>query len=1117
MRFTTILLLVACLQAAAQSEAQTITLSEKNASLKKIFNLLSKQTGLSILYDEADLRQAHPISIEVKDMSLEQVLALILQDQSFDYTIGDKSIVIKAKTGSTSIKNEPITVRGRITGENGEPVPGATITIKGTSNATSADTNGYFELKGVDEKATLVISGVSIEQQEIKVNSRVTINASVRNKIAEGEEVVVAYNKINQRSNVGAVTVVKGEQIQNLPNRSFDKSLQGLVPGLLLTSGNGQPGSAPGNFILRGIATGGGTDNGSTVRNPLIVIDGVPVFQDPAQASFRVGSNAAISNPIAQLNPSDIESISILKDAAAIALYGSKASNGVILVTTKKGKAGKTVFKFRHQTDISERLKDVDVLDQAEYLELLFEAYRNSSPGITDAQILADLHSSPNPLTSVVFPIIIKSPGDTSFYPQADWANALYKKTAMTISNEISMSGGNDKSLFYTNLEWTRQNGVMKETGFDRKSLRFNYENRLTNWLKLGLNTTLSYNIQEFESPGGPQNILMMSPLNPIRDINGRYIYSYSWGLGTGSAFFHNPQAATELNINRSTAYRGLSKLYGEIKFSNNLTLISSLGIDYLSNELKEKIHPNFVLAGETSPGNGSVRDEIFRNANFISTNVLRFEKVFKSNHSLSLLAGHEAQVLTTKYMFGEVRGISSNPMQDQLSGTTITSLVGTSFKQNLLSYFTQANYGFRNKYFLSGSIRVDGSSRFGENEQFGSYWSVGTGWIVTAERFMKGISKWVNYLKIRGSFGPAGNSAAITDQLKLDRLRLVTYQGSTAVVPDRTVSPGNPGIQWEETFTWDAGLELRLLKEHITIAADIYNRKTKNLIASNVSLPLTTGFSTITDNIGDIKNSGIELSISADIFRSSDFRWNLNANWSRNQNKLTKALLPVQSLSGNVANKVGEEYNSFYLRRWAGVNPVNGRPMWIDSTGKANEDYNAARQEIVGKVQPDGFGAITSTFLFKGIELSMMLYYQYGNKIYYNTTLLNDGSNPYINQSKAALNRWQKQGDVAINPRRLINGRAGTIVDQGTAASTRYLYDGDFARLSNVALAYNIPQKFIDQLNLNSVRVFIQGHNLITWTKYDGQDPENVNSFGGGNFLYPQQRSFSIGLNANF
>jgi TonB-linked SusC/RagA family outer membrane protein len=1113
MRLTTLLLISAILQVSASTYAQKISLSEKNATLSVVFDKISDQSGYDFVFTTSILKSSKPVSINVQNKEFEEVLKEIFNDQPLSFSIKKKTVVISLKEPSfldrvVDAFTPPIDVRGIVVDEKGMPLPGANVKVKGFKQAAVTDNEGRFYLPGVDDRAVLVVSFVGYKDVEVGVKA--SLSVALELKAAELNEVVVAYGRTTQQALTGSVTVVKGEQIQNLPNRSFDKSLQGLVPGLLVTSGTGQPGSAPSNFVLRGIATGGQPTDGQTFRNPLIVIDGVPVSQDPATITAGL-SFARITNPLAQLNPSDIESISVLKDAAAIALYGSKASNGVILVTTKRGKIGKTVFNFRHQTDISAPLQGkIEMLNQQEYSELLYEAYKNSDPTKTDASILADLKTK--------FP----TKSDGSFFPQSDWNSTLYHNSALTMGNEISVSGGTDRSNFYLNLEYTKENGVTRKSGYDRKSIRFNYENSPAIWLKLGTNIALSYNIQDYANAAGFESTSYISPLNSVGDQNGNYFYNFEWGNGQSQGVLTaNPAAATELNINTSTAYRGLSKLFGQLTIFKDFTFTSTLGVDFMLNEAKEKIHPLLAIRGST--GIGSIQDQNFRTANIISTNILRFDREFLKQHAVNILIGQESQILTNKYSIIKLQDISSNPTQDQLTNGTISVAQGNVAKQTLMSYFGQVNYAFHNKYFLSASIRSDGSSLFGDNNRFGTYWSVGTGWVISSESFMKSTSSWLNYLKIRGSMGPSGNSASVANNLRYDRLQPfpTNYSGNTAVLPFTDLNPGNPSIQWERTFTWDAGIELRIAKQRLTVTADVYNRKTQNMISNNISIPLATGFTRITGNIGDITNHGIELSATANIIQKKDFRWSINANWSKNRNKLTKSFFPrstVSGTSGYLVNEVGYEFNSFFLPTWSGVNSANGRPMWVDSTGKASEDYYAAKPAIVGKAQPDGFGSVTQSLSYRGFELAISLYYQYGSKIFFTSDLQNDGMYPYLNQAKSALNRWQKPGDAAVNPRRLYENITVTgDYDEGTNPSTRYLYDGDFIRLSNIVLAYHLPGKLINRLHLNSAKIFVQGHNLVTWTKYSGQDPENVGPSGFGSILYPQQQSFTIGLNVNF
>jgi TonB-linked SusC/RagA family outer membrane protein len=885
-----------------------------------------------------------------------------------------------------------------------------------------------------------------------------------------------------------------------------DKSLQGMVPGLLVTSGNGQPGSGVSNFVLRGISSAVDPSEAS-VRNPLIIIDGIPVTQDHFQI-YIDNVRTPITNPLAQLNPSDIETITVLKDASAIALYGARASNGVIVITTKKGRAGKTIFSLRHQTDISSPIDGkVDVLSQDEYLELITESLANWKPYYNDYSKAIDTLKTLFPVTS-----------DRNFYPQPDWYGELFNKSAVTVSNEISMSGGNDKNNFYLNLESTKQSGVLKKTGYDRKSIRFNFENRPANWIKLGLNSTVSYNIQDYGGAtrgyDGPVTS-SMSPLNAVKDENGNYIFNFKNGGGPQSASeFANPAAAAAFNTNRNTSFRGLSKLYAEINFLKYFRFNSSVGFDFMLSESKEKADPRLVDPGSFAAGIGRIEELNVRRANVVTTNVLRFDKTINDVHGVNIILGQEAQILTQKNLLVSVKNLGL-PYYDQITspGVAIQSFGGYNTKETLLSYFSQANYGFKNKYFLTASVRRDGSSRFGEDKRFGTYWSTGVGYVISSEPFMKGVSSWLNYLKIRGSIGKAGNAAAINRFTRFDQLQNSTFLGGTAVYP--TTVPGSPDVHWESTFSWDAGLDVRLFNERLTFTLDLYKKNTSDLIYA-VQLPYNSGYFQVLSNIGEMENKGAELSLSADIIRSRKLRWNISGNWSTNQNKLVKSNVEDAAyVSSQMGNKVGEDFNSFYMVEWAGVDQADGSPQWLDADGNITKIFpgNAARK-FVGKPQPDGFGAITNTITVNNFSISALFYYQYGYKIFISDELVNDGAYPFMNQDKRALDRWRKPGDVAANPKRIFNNSNGSSAGK---PSTRYLFDGDHIRLQNLTLSYNFPGEISKRLHLGMLKMFVQGNNLKTWTKFPGQDPGNVNVGGTVGLRYPNQQSYSIGINATF
>lgn len=1132
MKLLSLLLFVACMQVYATGHSQTITLHEHNVKLEKVFRAIKAQAGITFWYEDQLLQKARKVDVDVTNATLAYVLEICFKDQPLQYNIIDQTVVIRNKPVPIILEKDeplpanvppPINIRGRITNEAGEPVV-ATIAVKGTTNAATSNNNGEYVLNNVDEKATLVITAVNIETVEIKINNRSVINISVANKVKESEQVIVAYNRISARSNVGAVTVVTGEQIQTLPNRSFDKSLQGLVPGLQITQGNGQPGGGVGVFQLRGIATGADPNSGGTyARHPLIVVDGVPVIQEPFSNTSSI--QAPNTNPLAQLNPSDVETISVLKDAAAIALYGAKASNGVIIVTTKKGKAGKTVIGFRHQTDISTRLKDnAQMLNQDQYLELLYETYRNSNPGYyTDAVILADLKTK--------FP----TRADGSFYPQSNWLDELYTNAAITQVNELNISGGNGRTTFYFNAEYTKQDGIDKGSGYDRKSIRFNYDSRPNNWSRVSFNTTNSYNVQHNGTDYAEIVTSRMSPLNPVRDEKGDYIYQFQWGgatpndINTISGYFPNPKAVQDLNLSRINTFRSLTNMSAEAKFLKYFSFSTTIGIDFMLAEGRLRTHPKLSLGSGQTANTGSITGTSLRLANVINTNQLRFDRKF-GLHSVGVIAGHEAQLKTRSNMSIGLTNISGNPLTEELQTGTLSSGSGSGGKETYLSYFAQGNYGFRDRYFISGSWRTDGSSIYGENNQFGSHWSAGFGWVASSEKFMRSANRWLNYFKIRGSIGSAGNSAGIQSTNRLTRLALVNLPtGVTLVVDAPSSLTPNPSIRWEKTYAINLGVEMRAFNERLSVTTEIYKRRTRDVLGT-VALAPATGYTSLRTNLGILSNTGIEISATIQAVKTKNFNWSMTVNWSSNKNRLLKSAYPLESTSSLspqivsatsiTVNAPGKNYNSFYLVRWAGVDPATGRPLWYDSTGKPNSNYAAAKPEFVGKPQPDGFGYISQNISYRGLTLSVGINYQYGFQLYADPTnnrLNNDGKDPFINQNANALDRWQKPGDIARNPRRLLFGLSGGVADNSDANSTRYMLDGDFVRLSNINLSYSIPKTILKRTPVSDVRVFVQASNLSTWTKYSGrQDPESAGALGRVSSIYPLARAYSLGIHIN-
>ncbi|MGN7722625.1 SusC/RagA family TonB-linked outer membrane protein [Chitinophaga sp. 22620] len=1090
-----------------------VTLKAEQVALKSVMKDIEKQTGLYFMYSATgSLRVNDPVSITVTDAKLEDVLETLMKNRGISWTIMDKAIVLKAVAVKPKENKESLfrTVSGSVLDKDGQPLPGATVQIKGTNIGTTTSGTGSFSIMNVPAKQLVIQARYTgFEPEEKVLGTEASTVFYLKPSISNLDEtVVVAYGTSTKRSVTGAVSTVKGADIKSLPNRSFDKSLQGLVPGMRISGGTGQPGAGLSNMIVRGISTGTEVLGGSSVRNPLVVVDGMQVTQETFTRMAATDAYTPLSNPLAQINPDDIAEISVLKDAAAIALYGSKASNGVILVTTKRGRVGKPKFVFSHQTDAAVRPSSIPkMLNQAEYLELLYETYRNTDPvGWTDEAITSDLYKK--------FPYQV-SGNDTNFYAQPDWKREIYRNPAITLSNNLSISGGTPAQTYYINFEYTKQNGIVKKTGYERASVRFNLDNKVTDWLKFGMSSMFSYNVQEagYQSEGpvaGAPSTDVLSPLLPVRKSDGQYLNIYEWGNYYNSRQ-PNPAMEVDYNFNRTIAFRGLTTVNADVSFLRHFNFNTQLGVDFMQTENKERLDPRLDY-----PVGGKIEDYNTRNANILWINTLKFQTQIGLQHHIDVLAGQEAQIRNSKITNISAKGAygnTTNPYYTDVSNPeyAIENASSVTGKNTTLSQFVLLNYDYKKKYYVSGSWRRDGASVFGDANPFGNYWSLGGAWIVSEEPFMRSVGHIVNFFKLRGSIGLAGNAAAVNPLLKYSLLDRTLYLNAPVVWNRST--PGNPYIKWEKTNQWNAGLQTAFFNSRVTADVDMYYKYTKDLLY-RIVLPSFAGYAGVTENIGDIRNSGLEISVAGNIIQEKNFRLNLRGNWSKNSNKLIKANKNVYSVSNIISNEEGREMNSFYLPIWVGVNPENGQPLWYDASMKPTGDYNKAAKQFVGKSQPDGFGSVTSTISWKNFELQAMFYYQYGGHFYnnLNSMLLDDGLYPYHNVPVTALDRWRKPGDHAANPVRKLNN-----INPGYLNSTRYLQKSDYIRFQNLKFTWQLPHAWLTLAKLETVNLYAQANNIALWSRADDVDPDIINPGGVGGFAYPNSKTYSIGVNVSF
>lgn len=974
------------------------------------------------------------------------------------------------------------TVTGKITSQTGEPQPFATVQVKGTQTITTADAQGNFSIKA-KQGDVLILTSTFFERREVPVDAavmNVTVTATVN---ALKEVVVTGYSTRSKRSNIGSASTVVIDDIRTQPIASFDQILQGQAPGLNVKSGSGQPGRNA-DVIIRGRTS----VNGSV--DPLYIVDGVEV---------RAGD-------FSTMNQGDFESVSVLKDAASTAIYGSRGANGVIVVTTKKGKSGKVRFAYDGQIGVSTLPENkLKLMNTQEKLD--FEMNIAGNPwGWSPAEVTAFRNVNTN------------------------WNDVIFRDGIMQ-SHQLSASGGSEKTTFYTSFSYFDQEGVTINTGLERYNGRLNI-GHTERTIKFGVNLAGGWSkfrgtFEGDQSVGSPLNtVLWALPYETAYEANGSYSNSVQF------PFWLNPAEELIENGDHSWQLKSTGNVFVEYKIPGikNLTYRLNAGGDYsqvetfgiTKNGTQAAAQNAAIGSGRLSEGGiGRGFDRRFRST---ITNSLTYKTSFGTNdeHELST-------ALYTEFL--RRRGRSFNftgfglllPFDNEaglVAGTADNGYiptVGGGFPENssLLSYFGTADYSFRNKYFLSVSGRTDGSSRLSPANRWTQYGSVGAGWIVSDENFFK--VKAINYLKLKASFGAVGNQSGIGEFPYLQQYGRATYGGQGTLNITRLA---NPDLTWEKRRTANIGLEFELLKSRIRGGVELYQSLTTGLYFEP-KVPATSGGNGVfLSNSGDMENKGVEVNLSFKIVDTKSFTWTLDANYAFNKNTI-KALPDNQTFQlfkSFQALQVGKPLNSFYLVQYAGVNPANGNSQYIKADGKTiTEEYDANDLTVLGTSDAPHNGGITNTLNFKGLELSAFFVYSAGNYVF-NTARFNVEFYQYTTSgfSRNALNAWTTPGQVTNFPR----------IDEATQSqTTRFLEKGDFLRLRNVMLSYSLPKNVTEKLKIQGLRLFVQGQNLYTWHKFQGWDPE-VSSINDGDpnsnasvtgAQYPALRSVNFGLNLNF
>ena len=1012
-------------------------------------------------------------------------------------------------------------IKGRVTSsDDGGPLPGASISVKGTTRGTTTDASGNFSLS-VPGKPTLVISSIGFARIEVDAGSRSTITVQLQSTNSDLEEVVVTgYGGVLSRREVtGAVSKIKGSDIQNVPAQSIDRAMQGRIAGVQISSANGAPGGAM-QVRIRGVGS-------ITAGNePLYIVDGV-------QINTQNTNSYASSNPINFLNPNDVESIEVLKDAAAASIYGSQAANGVVIITTKKGKAGRTQVRLNYYQGVAEPIKYFDVLNSQQWVNMRTEAFANANPTQSRTwalqQVLGILRY---PTTTIGSLGEGQLQGIVDTLKTYDWQRAAFR-TGRVQNYEISLSGGSDRNTFHWSSSYNTQDGNVVGINFKRFTSSLRLGQKLSDKLQFEQSINLSSTTQggQYASPngggflgsaafGGP----VMVPTNAIYNADGTYANTPQTGGAVG-VVSHNFILSADYAKITSVTNQMVGSAALVYRISPQLTLRPTVNLDYRLIKGNYYADPRIQDAYAVG-GRDSFQNE--ESINFLTNAALTYAKQF-GEHSINVLGGVEYRSDTRNGTSGSAYGFPTPAFQYISAAANYQSMSSFWTGYRRASAFGKIDYNYNSRYFLSLIGRYDGSSRFGANNLFGFFPSISGSWLISDEAFLKG-NNVLTELKVRASVGSTGN-----DQIgNFDARGLYSagynYNGGSGIAAS---SLANPNLKWERNTEIAAGLEYGLFNNRIRGQFDVYDRTSNDLLLQR-QVPNTSGYTTITFNAGQMKNRGFEAEITLDILRNSPLRWESSFNFSTINNKVTKlydgispqanvdslVLLtaPVQAGNTTVTRNfiIGKPVYANYAAVYAGVNPATGRAMWYDQNGNITYTYQTPRDsKYLGSDFANIYGGWRNQLSYKGFDLTVFFQYEFGRRVNNSQglSLIDDGTRNVNTLTSVYERRWTTPGQITDVPRPY-NGGAEILGSSYVGSTSRTIEDASYIRLKQLQLAYNFPKVVMTRTKLfQSVRLYAVATNLITWTKWTGYDPEFLN-FGSGNTgAIPQSKTYTFGV----
>jgi TonB-linked SusC/RagA family outer membrane protein len=977
------------------------------------------------------------------------------------------------------------TITGKIVDSSGDAIIGANILIKGNPGlGTITDLDGNFKLSLPANEKLIEVTYTGYTTIEMDVsNASAPLNLTMLESLDILSEVmVIGYGSTSKKMMTDNVAKLNSNDLSNIAVSNFQSTMSGKAAGVRINQTNGKVDGGI-NIRIRGVSSI------SAGSEPLYVLDGMPLI------NVNESNNGAPMNPLLSLSPSEIESIDILKDASSAAIYGARGANGVVLITTKKGKAGKANVSLNISTGISSPTNVLPFLNTAEYKELFTEAAINSlgeEDGLAEAE--------------ATFDFLANGTDWRNNAVDTDW-NKLAFRDGSQSDIDLSVSGGDQKTQYFFGGSLNKTKGIILGNDLQRISARMNVKHQISSKIHAGMNLGVSKTkIERVDNDNSfttPLQAIAQSPLSPAYNDDG---------TPNPNTLYPN-FLLEDLYANYTTNVRRITgKVFGEYNFLKNFKFNSDLGYD-LSNQTEEQYRGRQTPFMST---NGYGYNSNATSENYIWSNYITFNKELSENNLLNVVVGQEFN--NSDRLFNSVTGTQfpSDDFQTISSAAEVTAGRGDNSRYNFLSYFSRATLNIRDKYFVKASIRRDGSSRFGSNQRYGIFPAVSAGWIISEESFLK-TNPTLSFLKLRGSYGQLGNSE-IGNFASQTLFNGVSYNRVSGI---RLVQPGNNDLTWEKSKQLDLGIEFGFFKDRIFGEIDYYTKNTEGLLF-RVPLPGSSGQTEINKNIGTLESNGVEFVLNTKNIVSKDLKWNTNFNLANNNNKIKS--LPNNNadiINGESINRVGEAVSSFYLVEFAGADPNTGDALYYkDGLGsETTATFADAKRVIAGNPQPVWITGLTNEFSYQGISLSFTFVGEWGASIYNGGGVYQSSSADFFdNQTTDQLNRWQKPGDITNVPQARLYGQ------NGTAQSTRWLQKADFIRLRNIMLSYDLPPSITNKAKISSARLYISGVNLLTFTDFVGYDPESrgdVSGYGfdnGWNFYSaPQAKTTSVGVNVNF